>query len=87
MTRMSLADFEARYRADPDPWGYHSSAYETAKYAATLDACGPGPFASALELGASIGVFTARLAPRCRRLITLDAAPTAVAPRAPIGWG
>ena len=49
-----------------------------AKYAATLDACGPGPFASALELGASIGVFTGRLAPRCRRLITLDAAPTAV---------
>ena len=34
---------------------------------------------SALELGGSIGVFTALLAPRCRPLVTLDAAPTAVA--------
>ena len=37
-----------------------------------------GPFADALELGASIGVFSALLAPRCRRLTTIDGAPTAV---------
>ena len=79
MTRMTLDDFEARYRIDPDPWGYDSSPYERAKYLATLSACGPGPFASALELGGSNGAFTALLAPRCRALITLDAAPTAVA--------
>jgi protein-L-isoaspartate O-methyltransferase len=78
MSRMTLTDFEARYRADPDPWGYTSSVYERDKYAATLAACGPGPFARALELGASIGVFSAMLAPRCRRLTTIDAAPTAV---------
>ncbi len=72
-------DFEARYRLDPDPWGYERSEYERAKYAATLDACGPGPFARALELGGSIGVFSALLAPRCEQLETLDAAPTAVA--------
>ena len=78
MTRMTLSDFEARYRADPDPWGYTSSDYERDKYAATLAACGPGPFARALELGASIGVFSAALAPRCRQLTTIDAAPTAV---------
>lgn len=79
MSRSSAVDFEARYRADPDPWGYTSSDYERRKYAATLAACGPGPFACALELGASIGVFSARLAPRCARLVTLDGAPTAVA--------
>ena len=73
------ADFEARYRADPDPWGYRTSDYEQAKYAATLAACGPGPFARALELGGSIGVFSALLAARCDRLDTLDGAPTAVA--------
>ena len=56
--------FEAQYRADPDPWGYRCSAYERAKYDATLSACGPGPFENALELGGSIGVFSARLAPR-----------------------
>jgi predicted O-methyltransferase YrrM len=79
MSWISVADFEARYRSDPDPWGYLSSRYEQEKYAATLAACGPGPFASALELGSSIGVFSAMLAPRCRRLVTVDAAPTAVA--------
>ena len=40
MTRMTLADFEYRYRADPDPWGYTTSAYEHEKYVATLEACG-----------------------------------------------
>lgn len=72
------AQFEARYRADPDPWGYRSSEYEKAKYAATLAACGSGPYAHALELGGSIGVFSARLAPRCRRLETIDFSATAV---------
>ncbi len=76
---MSPADFEALYRADPDPWGYTSSAYERAKYAATLEACGPGPVGAALELGSSIGVFSGLLAPRCDRLVTVDAAPSAVA--------
>ncbi len=79
MARMSPAEFEARYRANPDPWGYTTSDYERRKYEATLAACGRGPFADALELGASIGVFTELLAPRCQRLTTIDAAPTAVA--------
>jgi trans-aconitate methyltransferase len=79
LSRMSLADFESRYRADPDPWGYETSEYERDKYAATLAACGDGPFSDALELGASIGVFSELLAPRCERLTTIDAAPTAVA--------
>lgn len=78
MTAMTAPDFEALYRSNPDPWDYERSAYEQEKYRATLDACGPGPFASALELGGSIGVFSALLAPRCQRLTTLDFAPTAV---------
>ncbi len=78
MNNMSAADFEARYRADPDPWDYTGSDYERRKYAATLAACGEGRFARALELGGSIGVFSALLAPRCERLVTIDVAPTAV---------
>jgi len=70
--------FEDKYQSASDPWGYRHSAYEQAKYAATLAACGPGPFENALELGGSIGVFSARLAPRCRRLTTIDYSPTAV---------
>ncbi len=79
MARMTLAQFEARYREDSDPWGYTSREYERRKYAATLAACGDGPFTDALELGGSIGVFSSMLAPRCARLTTIDAAPTAVA--------
>ena len=75
---MTAEDFEARYRADPDPWGYVASEYERRKYAATLDACGPGPFSCALELGGSIGVFSTMLAPRCERLVSVDVSPTAV---------
>ena len=78
MSFMTAEDFEARYRADPDPWGYLASEYERCKYAATLDACGPGPLSCALELAGSIGVFSAMLAPRCERLVTVDVSPTAV---------
>lgn len=76
--RMSVAEFEALYRRNPDPWGYATSSYEREKYEATLAACGAGPFRRALELGGSIGIFTAALVPRCRRMVTVDAAPTAV---------
>lgn len=76
---MTNADFEARYKANPDPWGYETSEYERRKYDATLDACGNGPYNRALELGSSIGVFSARLAPRCHSLVTVDGAPSAVA--------
>lgn len=75
---MTPAAFDALYRRDPDPWGYRERPYERAKYADTLRACGPGPFDAALELGGSIGEFTALLAPRCRRLRSLDASPAAV---------
>lgn len=78
MSPDAAAFFEDRYRADTDPWDYTHSPYEWAKYETTLDACGPGPFGRALELGASIGVFSALLAPRCARLETIDGAPTAV---------
>jgi SAM-dependent methyltransferase len=78
MSWMTAKDFEARYRADPDPWDYTRSEYERGKYAETLEACGPGPFRCAIELGSSIGVFSEMLAPRCERLVTIDAAPTAV---------
>ena len=79
MSPLAQPFFEQLYRDDIDPWGYATSPYERAKYQATLAACGPGPFNRALELGASIGVFTELLAPRCRALAAIDGAPTAVA--------
>jgi SAM-dependent methyltransferase len=71
-TRISAERFEEIYRASPDPWNYTSSDYEREKYAATLAAAGPGPYALALEVGCSIGVFTELLAPRCERLVAMD---------------
>ena len=76
---MSAVPFEARYRADADPWRTLSDPAERAKAAHVLAACGDGPFAAALELGCGIGALTADLAPRCASLLALDAAPTAVA--------
>ena len=74
-----MTTFEARYRADPDPWRTLRDPYELEKRRRALAACGPGPFASACELGAGLGALAAELADRCGRLLALDAAPTAVA--------
>ena len=76
---MSAAMFEARYQAEGDPWRTLSDPAERAKAEAVLAACGEGPFASVVDLGAGLGVLAAALAPRSRRLLALDAAPTAVA--------
>ncbi|WP_027170811.1 SAM-dependent methyltransferase [Methylobacterium sp. 10] len=70
--------FENRYADDPDPWQFTTSTYEAAKYAATLDALPKPRFASALEIGCSIGVFTEALASRCDALIGLDTAEKAL---------
>ncbi len=75
----TLRGLAALYEAAEDPWDHLTSPYERAKYDATLEACGPGPFACAVEVGCGIGALTARLAPRCGRLIALDCIPAAVA--------
>ncbi|PAP75849.1 class I SAM-dependent DNA methyltransferase [Rubrivirga marina] len=73
------AYFERLYRAEADPWAYATSPYETAKYAATLAALPRDRYASALEVGCSIGVLTERLAPRCGRLLAVDVSEAALA--------
>lgn len=64
---------------DPDPWGFTTSAYEAAKYAATLSALPRERYASGLEIGCSIGVLTQGLAPRCAALLGIDVVETALA--------
>lgn len=79
--RKTLRDpayFETRYAASPDPWRVASSDYEASKYAATLAALPAGRYASALDVGCAIGVFTRDLAARCDHLVGIDASPTAV---------
>ncbi|MGI4746126.1 MAG: class I SAM-dependent DNA methyltransferase, partial [Janthinobacterium lividum] len=71
--------FDRLYAEHPDPWGFETSPYERDKYAATLAALGNRHFGFILELGCSIGVMTAALAPRCDRLLGIDIAEAALA--------
>jgi SAM-dependent methyltransferase len=78
-TSLDAGYFEGLYRADPDPWGFSTSAYEQAKYDATLAALGGERVARALEVGCAIGVLTRRLAALCERLLAIDVSETALA--------
>lgn len=67
-----LDHFARLYRSRQDPWDYQRSAYEAAKYAATLEALTRHHYGRALEAGCSIGVQSALLAPRCEQLLAVD---------------
>jgi SAM-dependent methyltransferase len=64
--------FSRLYRENEDPWNYQSSEYEAEKYEASLRALPRQEYQNAFEIGCSIGVFTAKLAPRCKRLLSVD---------------
>jgi SAM-dependent methyltransferase len=71
--------FADRYAAAADPWGLAGRWYEARKYALSLALLPRKHYATVFEPGCSIGVLTARLAPRCERLLACDAVPDAVA--------
>ena len=71
--------FDNVYRANDDPWQFASSPYEREKYAATLAALPRPHYERAFEIGGSIGVFTAQLAPRCGHLLSVDVSEAALA--------
>ncbi|MEH3054647.1 MAG: SAM-dependent methyltransferase [Patulibacter minatonensis] len=77
--RELLAEYDRWFRDDPDPWRFTLSPYEQAKRAATVAACGPEGGRTVLELGAANGVLAADLAPLARRLVAVEAAPSAAA--------
>lgn len=77
--RLGREYFEGLYAGSPDPWGFETSEYERRKYGRTLAALGDRRFRNALEVGSSIGVFTAMLAPLCENLLAVDASEKAVA--------
>lgn len=75
----SPAAFEARYRAEPDPWDFASSGYERGRYRAIMAALPQPRYRSAYEPGCAIGELTALLAGRSTRVTAVDVSPTAVA--------
>ncbi len=76
--RAPVEHFERLARESDDPWDYATSDYEQAKYRRTL-AYLPAETGRTLELGCSVGVFTAMLAPRASHLVAVDFSPTALA--------
>ncbi|GAB2861050.1 class I SAM-dependent DNA methyltransferase [Hymenobacter ruber] len=71
--------FDHVYQANRDPWNFEASPYEREKYAATLAALPHPHYAEVFEIGCSLGVLTAQLAPRCGRLLAVDVSEAALA--------
>jgi SAM-dependent methyltransferase len=76
--RAPVEHFERLARESEDPWDYATSEYEQGKYRGTL-AYLPAETGRTLELGCSVGVFTAMLSPRASHLVAVDFSPTALA--------
>lgn len=70
--------FRDLYRERDDPWNFAGSAYERAKYRATLEALPAPGYHNALEIACSIGVFTKMLAARCDLLLAVDVSEEAL---------
>jgi SAM-dependent methyltransferase len=64
--------FDRMYAASDDPWRFETSEQEQRKFTATLAALPKERYARALEIGCSVGVLTAQLAPRCEALLAID---------------
>jgi SAM-dependent methyltransferase len=71
--------FEAKYKTNIDPWHFRTSDYESRKYRATIGALTKTRYCRGLEVGCSIAVLTAQLAPYCDHLLALDSSTTAIA--------
>ena len=70
--------FDALYARHDDPWGFESRWYERRKRALTLASLPAERYASALEIGCSIGVLTEQLAQRCDSLLSTDVSSAAL---------
>jgi SAM-dependent methyltransferase len=57
---------------DTNPWHFAATAYEAAKFGATLSALPKLRYRQGLEVGCSIGVLTEKLARRCHSLLAVD---------------
>ena len=79
--RLDREYFEELYAQSHDPWGFETSEYEREKYARTLSVLAhhQRSYGRALEVGCSIGVFTAMLAPLCEEVLAVDVSEKALA--------
>jgi LmbE family N-acetylglucosaminyl deacetylase/SAM-dependent methyltransferase len=73
------AYFDDLYERNSDPWRLATRWYETRKRAISIASLPRPRFASALEIGCSVGELTALLADRADLLLALDISQAAVA--------
>lgn len=71
--------FVRLYEDKADPWSFASSAYEQAKYAATIAALDGRRYQAGFEVGCSIGVLTHKLASHVQDLLAVDVSDRALA--------
>ena len=76
--RLGREYFDELYARSRDPWGFETSEYERNKYVRTLSVLAQRRFRRALEVGCSIGVFTAMLTPQCDELLAVDVSEAAL---------
>ncbi|CAA9453194.1 MAG: Methyltransferase type 12 [uncultured Rubrobacteraceae bacterium] len=79
--RLDREYFESLYERSRDPWDFETSGYEREKYTRTLGVLAQHQrsYGRALEVGCSIGVFTAMLAPLCEEVLAVDVSERALA--------
>jgi len=77
--RLGRGYFDELYARSRDPWNFETSEYERNKYERTLSVLACRRYRRALEVGCSIGVFTAMLAPLCGELLAVDVSEKAIA--------
>jgi len=77
--RLGRKYFDELYARSRDPWSFETSEYERNKYERTLSVLACRRYRRALEVGCSIGVFTAMLAPLCVELLAVDVSEKAIA--------
>lgn len=77
-TKLTQPAFERFYAQEHDPFGFDRNPYEQDKFDQMLAALGGRRFASALEVGCSIGSFTERLASVCGTVVATDISQIAV---------
>lgn len=74
----ATSTFDDLYTRRPDPWHYLGSPYEERKRAITIASLPKAHYATAMELGCSIGVLTRQLAERADSLVAVDASDVAL---------
>ena len=73
-----VPDFDAIYRADPDPFEVRSSFYEARKLDLLLACLARPTYATAWDPACGVGELAARLASRCDLVLASDASLEAV---------